>query len=148
MTILIIEDDENKLNDIIRVIKDICRRLSIMSDITVKHSYQSGLEAVIDNEYTLLLLDMSLPNFEKKSDSGIPFGRAGEIILNEIQYYDKRTKTIIVTQYEDIDGSSMNGIDQELKNEFSSFYYGYVKYTANESNWENELETKIMETLA
>ena len=147
MKILIIEDDENKLNDMTIRVEEIFNTINIEINITVKYSFQTGLESVISEEYDLLLLDMSLPNFEEKNDSGIPFGLAGEIILNEMDYYDIHTRTIIVTQYETIDGKSMNSISEKLKEDFGTFYYGHVKYTANELNWKNELETKIQETI-
>lgn len=148
MKILIIEDDENKLNDIKDTVKDIFENINIKIDVTVMYSFQTGLNNVISNKYDLLLLDMSLPNFEKKNDTGIPFGLAGKIILNEMDYYDIHTKTIIVTSYETIEGESMNLISDELKEEFGTFYYGHVKYTANELNWKNELESKIKETIS
>jgi len=148
MKILIIEDDENKLNDIKVTVKDIFDNMNIEIDIAVMYSFQTGLNNVISEKYDLLLLDMSLPNFEKKSDTGIPFGLAGKIILSEMDYYDIHVKTIIVTAYEAIEGESMNSISNELQDEFGTFYYGYVKYAANESNWKNELENKIKETIS
>jgi hypothetical protein len=147
MKILIIEDDENKLTDIQGKVDEIFETLNIKITVTVKHSFQSGLHDVISNKYDLLLLDMSLPNFEEKNDAGVPFGLAGEIILNEMDFYNINTKTIIVTQYEDIEGKSINQISSELESEFGTFYFGYVKYTANELNWQNELENKIKETI-
>ena len=61
MKILIVEDDENKLNNL----KDFINEYYLNEvNIDICHSFQSGLESILINKYDLLLLDMSLPNFD------------------------------------------------------------------------------------
>ena len=58
--VLIVEDDRNKANTITSFLQE------IYPDIAIEYamSYQSGVELAISNEYDLLLLDMSIPNYD------------------------------------------------------------------------------------
>lgn len=148
MKILIVEDDLNKLNNLQTFLKYYFKHKEIKIVISIKTSYQSGLEAILSNSFDLLLLDMSLPNFDitNNNDSGVPLSRGGELILYEMDIMNIFLKTIIVTQHDDFDGDSLEEIHNNYKEKFSKFYINYVFYNAIESNWESELE-KILEEI-
>ncbi len=142
MNLLIIEDDINKLN----ALEDFLNVYFLKKDIhlikDIKHSYQSGLDAILDNKYDLLLLDMSLTNYDvdEHGSTGDPLSRGGELIIYEMDILEIDLPTILVSQHDDFDGESLESISEDYKNKFPSFYINHVFYNAIESNWEKELE--------
>lgn len=142
MKILIIEDDLNKLQSVKDFLSDFFQRKEFLYDLTIKHSYQSGLESILNETFNLLLLDMSLPNFDidENNDSGDPLSKGGELILYEMDAMGINLKTIIITQHEDFDGVSLESINSDYKDKFPEIYLNYVFYNSIESNWEIELE--------
>lgn len=147
MDILIIEDDSNKLKEMISLLDKLEKTNNKKMIIKSKSSYQSGLCEIFNNTYDLLLLDMTIPNFEitLHDDGGDSLDLGGELIIQEMNRDDKKIKTIIVTQYEEFNGISLADIDNDLKENYSDFYLGYVSYNASETTWKNELEKLIME---
>ena len=82
MRILLVEDDDHKMNDIIGYI----RTLNMTIEISTARSVESGVQSAIDNSFNLLLLDMTIPNFDitEKSDGGKSYKNGGEIIVKEL----------------------------------------------------------------
>jgi DNA-binding NarL/FixJ family response regulator len=147
MKILIVENDSNKLAQIVAFLND---DIGIDNQfITIKRSYQSGLETILTNQFGFLILDMSLPTFDitTTDDGGETLDRGGELILQEIDREGIHVKSLILTQYEDFDNVSLEEIDSELKKEYSDFYLGCVYYNISEDNWHNELKTIIKNNL-
>lgn len=142
MNILIVEDDTNKLNALEDFLKDYFEKKNLSFNLDIKQSYQSGLEAILNNNYDLLLLDMSLPNFDtdEHGENGAPLSRGGELILYEMDMEESELATIIITQHDDFGGESLETISDDYKEKFSAFYIDHVFYNSIESNWEIELE--------
>ena len=141
MNILIVEDDTNKLIALEDFLKEYFENKEICLNVEIKQSYQSGLEAILNNKYDLLLLDMSLPNFDPDmTGDSSPLSRGGELILYEMDMEESELSTIVITQHDDFDGESLETISDDYKNKFSTFYIDHVFYNQNESNWEVELE--------
>jgi CheY-like chemotaxis protein len=138
MNLLIVEDDLNKLKNLTLYLDTYSEEKGIKIDYTIKHSYQSGLECILSKTFDLLLLDMSLPNFD--TDDENPLAKGGELILYEMDVMDITMKTVIFTQHDDFEGESLESIHSDYINKFSRFYTGYVFYNAIESNWKKELK--------
>jgi CheY-like chemotaxis protein len=140
MKTLIVEDDENKLNQISEI-------LSSVPDINLisRRSYQSGLKEIIANYYDLIVLDMSMPTYDKSSSE--PGGRfrkfAGKEILAEINRRKIKTKALLVTGFDTFgEGSTfitLKEMNQMLASTFPTVYLGCVFYNASETNWTEEL---------
>jgi CheY-like chemotaxis protein len=139
MKILFIEDNPQKL-------KQVCDYLEQQYDnidLTVRKSYNSGLRELIkNNSYALILLDMSLPNYDiEPGESGGDFEKyAGKFLLSEMYRRDITTNVLIITMY-------LNYVDEEfsseLKDNFPN-YLGVVYYNVKEPDgWKNELKDKI-----
>ena len=78
-SILVIEDDAYKSDQIVRFAK------SVDNDIYIckKESLNSALLEVSKNNYDLIVLDMSLPTFDKnETDNFKPYG--GLLFLDEV----------------------------------------------------------------
>lgn len=139
MKVLFIEDNPQKL-------KQVCDFLEQQYDnieLTIRKSYNSGLRELIkNNSYSLILLDMSLPNYDiEPGESGGDFEKyAGKFLLNEMYRRDIITKVLIITMY-------LNYVDEEftseLKDNFPN-YLGVVYYNVKEPDgWKNELKLEI-----
>ncbi len=136
--VLVIEDDDNKYvpvgNFLMNIYED-------KIDITHKKSFQSGMEILYSDTFDLLILDMSIPNFDvtELDDGGDTLDRGGEFILEEMFRENIVTKAIIITQYEEFKGVSLAEIDENLFREFPDSYLGCVSYNTGYDNWKNEL---------
>lgn len=145
MRLIIIEDDLNKATEISNYIKNNYNDI----DIIVKRSYRNGLKEVIENDYDLILLDMSLPTYDITVDEpGGSFRHfAGRDILKEIKRRNIHTKVVVVTQFE-ILGEGNNQItykelDMQLLENYNENYFGLIYYNAGISDWMNALDNII-----
>lgn len=138
--ILIIEDDKYKLDKIKSFIeKDIPD-----VEINVKTSFHSGFEEVVDNYhlYTLILLDMSMQNYDISSDEagGDPAPLAGKSILTQMFLREIPTNVVVVTMYERFqDGTKIKDLHSTLSEEFPENYKGYVFFSHLDNKWMNDL---------
>lgn len=143
--ILVVEDDFKKKEDIRNFLSS---DLSFV-DVMIKESYQSGLRELINNSYDLLLLDMSIPTWDKSIDE--PGGNfeqfGGYKILKEITRKKKPVNTILITMFDDFGESdtsiTLSQLDHLLKNDFPDIYKGAVYYNTREEQWKNDLSTFI-----
>jgi len=144
MKILIVENDPNKSTQVETFLNEEFSSMNIC--IETKKSFQSGLEAILSNKYDFLILDMSLPTFDitESDDGGETLDRGGDIILQEMEREDVKYKSVILTQYEEFGGISLNEIDAALKKEFNEFYLGCIYYNTIQVNWQNELKRIIL----
>lgn len=143
--IILIEDDAKKIEDIKEFITKVMRSESLI----VRESYQSGIREILKNDFDLLLLDMSIPTYDKSSlEPGGPYEKFGGYkVLREIIRKKRPIKTILITMFDDFGESdlsiTLSQIDSSLKEEFPDLYIGSVFYHARENNWQAELKALI-----
>lgn len=143
--IIVIEDDIKKKEDIRNFLSSDLR----VSSITIKESYQSGLRELIKNDFDLLLLDMSIPTWDKSIDEpGGSFEKFGGYkILKEIKRKKRPINTILITMFDDFGESdtsiTLSQLDELLKNEFPDTYKGAVYYNTREDKWKTDLANFI-----
>lgn len=139
--ILFIEDNLIKMEAVLKVLK-----LNYsQAEIITRDSFRSGLKELMSNSYDILLLDMSLPTWDRdgvnKQEGFERFG--GESIMREMKRKNKLIPTIVLTMFSEFGiGKSfidLIDLDQHLKREFKEFYHGFVKYSSSERKWEVEL---------
>ncbi len=144
--ILLIEDDNKKIDDI----KDFIQSSFPNINIIVCESYQSGLKELLSQNYDLLLLDMSIPTWDKTpTDYGSTYQKFGGYkILKELKRKQKTIPTILITMFDDFGDSdnsiSLEELDNLLKKEFEFFYNGAVYYNSQENRWIEELDAMII----
>ena len=146
--IVLIEDDKKKIEDINGFIQ-----ASFDVELTIKESYQSGLRALIFDNYDLLLLDMSIPTWDRKpNESGGDFEKFGGYkILKEIIRKNRPINTVLVTMFDDFGESdrsmTLSELDEALDEEFKEIYLGSVYYSSRENKWKDELKEIIEKQL-
>ncbi|RKP54121.1 response regulator [Cohnella endophytica] len=142
MNILLVEDDEHKASLIMEFFSTNMPHFIV----NWKKSYQSGMKAMLTLEIDFILLDMSMPTFDRENS----FGRlntfrhyAGRDILEEMYRRDLKIPTIVVTQFgvfgEGTDAIDVNQLHVMLKEDFPETYLGLVYFNASFSNWKTEL---------
>lgn len=141
--ILFIEDNNIKANAIIAMLKN-----HYECEIVWKESFRTGIKNAIEGNYDLLLLDMSLTNWERNvtlNNNSEKFG--GITILREMKRKCVSNPTIVITMFNEFGvGDSfvdLTHLDKLLKSDFPEIYKGYIKYMSNEKKWENELSKLI-----
>ena len=141
MKILIVEDDAFKAEDIKSVIlKEIrdCR-------IKVAKSFQSGCEVSLTDKFDLLILDMSIPNFDicSEDQGGETLKNGGELIMRELIDEGRNFNAVILSQYETFAGETIEQIDKRLKEFCQSKYMGWIKYSISNNDWQEKLLNTI-----
>lgn len=142
MKILFIEDNPQKLKQVV----DFLEHEYSGVEMTIRKSYNSGLRELIkDESYSLILLDMSLPNYDiEPGESGGDFEKfAGKFLLNEMYRRDIKSNVLIITMY-------LNYVDEEFNTELKDYfpnYLGVVYFNVKEPDgWKNELKSRIENT--
>ena len=141
MNILIVEDDENKSKTITEYISSIYPDI----ELSVAHSYQSGVQMAIDYKYDLLLLDMSIPNFDitENEGGGEALKNGGELIIQELLDENIDFNCTIITQYETFNNEPLTTIDARLRKSCGDKYQGCIKYDSYNDDWKDLLKINI-----
>jgi DNA-binding LytR/AlgR family response regulator len=144
MKVLIIEDDELKFQHISKH----CNELIPHAEIDWKKSYQSGLNALLNCSYDLVLLDMSMHIYEKSAEEGGGSFEtyAGRMILSEIDINEIETKVIVITGYDIYnDGKTLATLKQELREEFGDFYLDTIYFIGSDETWKTRMQELVKE---
>lgn len=146
MKILLVEDDEEKRDEIIELLEI---NLFPIPEIISKMSFQSGKIALREEQFDLVLLDMDIPTYDISSNEtgGRKQAFGGRMLLSEMIRRGIKTKVIVVTQFDyfenSIDGLNIKELDKQLKDSFSNIYYGYVQMIGGSIDWKDKLLKKI-----
>lgn len=140
MKILIIEDSQFKSVKIIEYLNSFG-----INEICVKESYHSALKEVLSgNRYDLILLDISIPQFDKNAGSSDFLPSGGKYLLNQIYMNDVDTKVIVVTLYRQFDdGENMENLNFQFINDYPDLYLGYILFNIDNFNWQLDLHNKL-----
>lgn len=141
LKILLIEDDENKKNDIVDYLND---AYPGQVDLDIAMSYNTGVRMASKGNYDLMLVDMTLPKFDK--DKGLnerTLHNGGEVLIGYLLDLGIEIKSIVITQYDNFKDESLSTIDARLKVDCSDSYLGAVKYNSSEDGWKVELNNYI-----
>ena len=100
---------------------------------------------MLGNTYDLILLDMTLPIFEKSEgeDGEQMFEDGGRRIMRRMKSKKIVTPCYVITQYDKIQDVTIETMDIELKNMFSNIYKGYIFYQSNSNVWKTKLSEVI-----
>lgn len=149
MKILVVEDDENKRVQISQFLHEAYPQ----AEVDLARSVQSGLRNIKSNLPTLILLDMSLPNYDTGPDEsgGTPHIFGGRELLRQLDRFDINVPTIVITQFE-IFGKPPNAmklpqLDEELRAKHAPLYQGIVYYHASIHGWKDQLRQLIDKAL-
>jgi CheY-like chemotaxis protein len=145
--VLIVEDDQEKALHVSEFVKN-----EYGAVVQIAKSFGSGLKALIGsgNSIDLVLLDMSMPNFDVSLDEpqgGAPESFAGKELLAQMKLRGIHVPTVILTMFDSFgDQRSKVSLDQlvkDLEREFAPTYRGYVFYSETQAGWRSSLKRQI-----
>lgn len=141
MKILLVEDDDNKRSNILSEIENISEKNEIRSE----SSLISGLRQTRSWNPDLIILDMTLPNYDGNSgqSTGQMHAFGGREFLKRIRRLNFTGKVVIVTQFESFGESSkpisLEDLMNEIEVDYPEYFLGYIYYHASISDWQNKL---------
>ena len=143
MTLLCIEDVQDKYEHIKKVLDDIGVK------VVLKTNYQDGIVELSRNKYPYLLLDMSMPicGDTSRKDNFDVF--AGMMILREIKRKKYKIKVIIITGFDDFEhGNEIMTLDElvsTIRRKYAAFFAGVLKYDSASVEWQENLKNYLSE---
>lgn len=146
MKVLIIEDEFDKREKIrshlISLLKD-------KVEIIECESLRSGLKKIImDSDFDLILLDMSMPNFdttEAESGEAQPESFAGREIMAQMQLRGIFIPVLVITQYRSFEKGTVSFDDllNQFKDKYFDFFLGAIYYNSATEGWKKDLSDYI-----
>lgn len=150
MKILLIEDDENKRSALESFIKSEVPGAKIEE----AKSLQAGVRRARTGDYVLIILDMTLPNYDPSPDEpggGTIHSFGGREFLKQMTRFQITTPVIVVTQFEQFGKpptvTNLEELDKSLRRDFSRTYRGAVYYHAAIIGWQQALASLIEATI-
>ncbi|MDL2195678.1 response regulator [Shewanella algae] len=139
--ILIVEDNEFKRQRIFEVFTNDNHSLSVDEC----YSFTSAWKLISEGGYDLVILDMSLPTFDKsQSEPGGAFRVfGGKELARKMAKRGIDSKFIFVTQYknfsDNISSYSFDSLKTELSKNYEGSCLGFIFYSNTQSDWKEEL---------
>lgn len=146
LELLLVEDNSHKRDRIVTFVREFFPKWIISE----ANSFAAASRLVLDNEYAVILMDMSLPTYSKsEEDSGGRFRTfGGREIARKILRRGISTKILFVTQYEAFSNQgtskTLEILDEEMKVEYGLIYAGLTHYDSSKSNWKEDI-SKVLE---
>lgn len=144
MRILIIEDNLNKLKQI----RSLLEKKYSNSEIEETYAFNNGMKKIIQNNWDLVILDMSLPTYNITSTDGGGDKKpvAGKNIMKRMLNKKIFSPVVVITQFEtfDDDKISLELLNKEFETSFSQIWKGTIYY--GDDDWEWNFE-KLLNTL-
>jgi CheY-like chemotaxis protein len=147
MKILLVEDNFFKREKVMDFL-----RSQGETDVVEAASYNSGLSMALSERFDLLILDMSMPTFDRtESDMGGRFKvLAGKEIVAKLKRQNCLVPFVILTGFADfsVDADNLN-LDQinDLMSLTGDAYRGTIFFDSANSTWNNYLKC-IIENLS
>ena len=151
LSILLVEDNYHKRHKVIDFIS------SNFSGTQIKesHSFSSGSKAALEENYDLVILDISLPTYDKVGNEAGGRKRmfGGREIARKLIRRRSGSNIVFLTQYDTFSDGGLSLTFEELGNllqtECGTAYLGLIHYDSSKSSWKESISLvfkKILET--
>jgi len=141
--VLIIEDNKNKL----KKVKETAMKLLPAASVHDAISYTGGIRRIYEEQWDLILLDMTLPVYDitPHDNGGDRRSTAGKEIMKRMQNRGKIIPTIIITQFDTFgeSGLSISNLNDEFSNDLKEIWKGTVNYVDASNKWQIDLKNII-----
>lgn len=149
MKILVVEDDENKRQQLVNFLQEYRRDIIVI----VERSLQSGLRKIRKESFDVVILDMTLPTYDTTPDEsgGQTHIFGGREFLEQMSRFNINTPAIVVTQFVTFGkgprAMSLQDLHGELLREHPTRYQGAVYYHAAIRGWQTALRERLDDCL-
>lgn len=146
MKVLLVEDDEEKRQQLSLFMQE-----EFGAQVTEARSRQSGVGALLRDQYDLIILDMTMPTYDvtPTEDGGRSQAYAGRDILQQMERRGISTKAIVVTQFDRFgaaeDEITLLTLDAQLETAFPDTYAGAIYYNVGYAGWRENLRTVVQQ---
>lgn len=143
--LLVVEDDEPKQRSIVGFLHEI---LANDVEVLTAESLTSAIAILSAESIEFAVIDMSIPTFDLVKDrrgGGQPQGFGGADILRFIDSETAKTKSVVITQYEefvlpqDAQRRDPRGLEDILKGELDDRFQGVIHYSGQHGPWRQYL---------
>lgn len=139
MNLLLIEDNDLKKEKILSFILESFPDINI----TTASSYNTAMTLALDNVYDLMILDMSIPTYEKNENNRGGRFRVfgGREIAQRLKKMEKLPNFLVLTGYKDFKNDIEKiTFDQlaEIMSKIDSSFLGMIHYESASSKWKSE----------
>ena len=145
MFILLVEDDEFKSNAIQSEILE----LGLKADFQVETTVHGAVQKLNEQDFDLILLDMSLPSYQLIQGKGspIPMPSGGMEVLMELDYLGRQDEVIILTQYYEIEIDeilySHKDAQEKINQEYNVNLLRIILFKREDKDWKKILSEEI-----
>ncbi|WP_133635741.1 response regulator transcription factor [Halomonas ventosae] len=147
--ILVVEDNSHKSDKIINHIENELPACNVL----LAKSFSSGASLALDGGFDIVIIDMSLPTFDRSDqESGgrnRPFG--GRELARKIIRRKIKSKLIFITQYESFSDHgrtfTFSSLRDEVEKECGYYYCGFIMYDSSKMLWKSELSSSLERAL-
>jgi len=145
MKLLLVEDDDNKRQQVLELLRATFPKL----EVKVASSLISALRKLKSEKPEIVLLDMTLPNYdlEEGATAGGLHAFGGEEFLRQTKRFGLSPAVVVITQFETFgdppNDKGLVQLDEELRATFPTLYKGAVYYHASIYDWTSELIEKL-----
>ncbi|MGD0107878.1 MAG: hypothetical protein ABSC06_28130 [Rhodopila sp.] len=150
MNVLVVEDDEFKAADLLKLLQE-----GVTGAVIIRAaSVTSALRAITYGKFDLIVLDMSLPTFDLSGPGGggSPQGQGGVEILRLARRLEAKTQYIVVTQYPDveIDGSDvpLAQAAKRLSSHFGIHVKACLPYEFDRDDWQHAFKRALCDVIS
>lgn len=149
MNCLIVEDDENKSSQILQFMAERFPHATLRT----ARSLQSSIRQLLEKPPDLVLLDMTLPDYDTGPDE--PGGHlhplGGSEFLSQMERFERIIPVIVVTQFETFgkgaQAMNVGALERLLQKEHPRVYRGLVYYHAAVQGWRQRLDLLVREVI-
>ena len=139
-------NNKNKLKKVKKIAKELLPEASVHDAI----SYTGGIRRIYEEQWDLILLDMTLPVYDitPHDNGGDRRPTAGKEIMKRMKNKGKIIPTIIITQFDTFgeNGLSITDLNKKFYAELNEIWKGTVNYVDASNIWEMELK-KLIENI-
>jgi CheY-like chemotaxis protein len=142
MKVLLVEDEDPKLDAIARYLRDELPT----ADVCVARSVKSALGRIQEGGVDLVVLDMSLPTFDISRDEsgGRPQGFGGREVIRFLDAEEIALPVVVVSAYESFSSKGGRNVQlqtlaSELANDYPDLIRGVVYFNSSSGSWIEEL---------
>ena len=149
MKILLVEDIEYKRDKVIGLLESISADVSV----DVAKSYVSAVNSATSKTYDLIILDMSLPTYDKgPNENGGRFRvYGGKDIIRKLMRGKEHPVVVVLTQHTTFgeigEQKNTDTLSQELNALMGSKFIGIVKYDSTKPQWKDEIKKVVQDLL-
>lgn len=146
--LLIVEDNKTKREKIKEFVEELHQGWEVHDAV----SYTGGMRRIYEEDWSVILLDMSLPTYDmtEQNNGGEKTAEAGRDIMRRMLNRKILIPVIIITQFESFGEkeTSLDTLNGIFKERMSEIWKGTVHYDNSTSQWKQETKALLDEIAA